>query len=345
MIKLFVILLLSALFLVGCGNKASPVNQQRVQEFAFMMDTLATVDIFFDSDGSQEQIENYRAIARASLDIGHRLEALFSMHIEGSDIWNINHAEGERVRVSDETIEVLKAAVAMSEQSGGAFDVTIGAVSALWDFSFGQENPALPCPEAHALAMQAVGAYIIIDGNYVQLGHVRAKIDLGGIGKGYAVDLISEFLMEFEVAAIVNFGGDSRAIGLKPDETRWTFGIQTGDGAGFPAIIAVYEMAVVSSGVDARSFVYDGRLYHHILDPSTGFPADTGIITLTIAAPTAFLAEGIITAVYVMGIEAGFALVETLEDVHSVAILADGSIVFTSEVQEAADAAVRLTIR
>ncbi|MDR2166808.1 MAG: FAD:protein FMN transferase [Clostridiales bacterium] len=323
-ILLGIAIIIMVLGLTACGG----VEPRSIMEYAWGMDTQGRVSIFYMGREGGRAEQEYRALAREALDFFVEMDLLFDRFNEQSDIWRINHAGGEYVEVSHHTIAVLQQALHFREMTGGRFDVTIGAVSDLWDFSF-QAEPHIPAQADIDAALETVGADIIISGNRVRLGHPGTRIDLGGIAKGYAADYIADFLRGHNVAAIVNLWGDIVLVGERPDGYPW------GVGVGHPFgpildntrfVLEVREGSVVTSGLGARSFRHNGRLYHHIMDVSTGFPVDTDLYSVTVISPNATLGEGLTTALYVLGPYYGMRLVEDMEDIYIVLQLEDDSV-------------------
>ena len=231
-------------------------------------------------------------------------EALLSKTIEGSDVWNLNRADGEPVEVHPETAELLRLAVEIGEASGGAFDVTIAPVSGMWNFT--AEDPVLPDSDALRLAAARVDyRNVEIDGNTVTLKN-GAEIDLGGIAKGYIADRVAEYLREQGVtSACINMGGNVLTIGTKPDGSPWTIGIRDPNGTPEQSaeVLQFGGAAVVTSGNYERFFVLDGVRYHHILDPKTGMPVSNGLASVTIIGTRSDLCDALSTACFVLGEE------------------------------------------
>ena len=281
------IMLLSVLCLLviipqtGCGAK-EPVSD----EF-FCFDTICKVTVYGQNKSDAEQIlaEAYETCVA--------YENMLSKTIEGSDVYNINNAGGAPVEVSDETIEVIKKGLEFGELSDGRFDITIGAVSSLWDFS--SENPSVP-DDADIQAALATVDYtqVKIDGNKVALAKEDAQLDLGGIAKGYIADRLTEQLLDAGVErAIINLGGNVVALGDKEGGTAWVIGIERpySDRTEITGSIQVKNETVTTSGVYERCFEEDGTLYHHVLDPDTGYPVDVQTEAVTVEAPIGMSAE------------------------------------------------------
>ena len=259
-----------------------------------------------------------------------RYEAMLSKNRQDSDVWRLNHAQGERVQVSEETRAILSMAQEVSEASHGWFDVTIAPASALWDFK--AEAPALP--EAAALAEAAAlvdYTQVTIAPAGVRLGEGQS-IELGGIAKGYVADALVSFLADRGVTdALVNIGGNVKALGQNERRGPWQVAIQDpagqyGSGVGVVSLPSGYSL--VTSGVYERGFDLDGVRYHHILDPHTGYPIQNGVASVSILAQSSLLADALSTACFALGAEEGLALA-TAYGVEAFFILADGSTMYT----------------
>lgn len=263
-----------------------------------------------------------------------RYEALLSKNRQGSDVWRLNHAQGERVPVSEETRAILSMAQEVSEASHGWFDVTIAPASALWDFK--AEQPALPGAEALAQAAALVDyTQVTIAPAGVRLGEGQS-IDLGGIAKGYVADALVSFLADRGVTdALVNIGGNVKALGQNERRGPWQVAIQDpvgqyGSGVGVVSLPSGYSL--VTSGVYERGFDLDGIRYHHILDPHTGYPIQNGVLSVSILAQSSLLADALSTACFALGAEEGLALAAAY-GVEAFFILADGSTMYTEEME------------
>ena len=308
--------LLLSLLLTGCARQS---EKQSVTGFAF--DTVLTLTAYTDDDTLLTQ-----ALAKCS-----EYEQLLSATVEGSDVWNLNHAGGDWVDVSEDTAAVLTIAQEVYTLSDGAFDITVAPVSALWDFT--SDTPALPDPEALSAALTLVdGSRLEVDGTRARLPD-GMSVDLGGVAKGYIADRIAEFLQEAGVEhALLNFGGNVRVLGDRPDGTPWTVGIQDPDGATGDLIAAITldHGSAVTSGTYQRYFELDGVRYHHLLDPATGYPVRNGLDSVTILCDDGGLADALSTACFVLGETDGLALVESLDGVEAAFLRDDGTLTVSS---------------
>jgi FAD:protein FMN transferase len=247
-----------------------------------------------------------------------------------SDVVRINKAAGkEAVKVSAETLEVIQKSLEMSRKSGGAFDITFAAMKGLWRFDEDLEKK-LPPPAEIARRRKLINwRDVVVDAKArtVKLRRAGMRLGLGGIAKGYAVDrcaavLRAEGLHDFMVQA----GGDLFVSGSK-GPVNWMVGVR--DPRGGPRDIIgrmpIKDHAFSTAGDYERAFILDGKRYHHIIDPATGYPA-TASREVTIFAPSAFLADALDDAVFILGPKKGLALVESYPDCSTVIVDADNQV-------------------
>lgn len=265
-------------------------------------------------------------------------EHLFSRTRPDSQLARINAAAGKPVVVEEELARFIEIALSYCEESKGLFDITMGGVVRLWDFKAGV------IPDKHAIedALAHVGYRTVhVDGNSVRLDDPQATLDLGGIAKGYIADGLSRLLVSRGVkSGIVNLGGNVLVIGEKPDGTAWNVGIRmpapsSAQGAeSVFATLAVRDSSVVTSGVYERAFSCGDELYHHILDPRTGFPAQTDIVSATIVSKASIDGDGYTTALVIMGLDEALAFVESRPNIEAVFVTTEGAIYGTSAIGE-----------
>jgi thiamine biosynthesis lipoprotein len=260
-----------------------------------------------------------------------RLEGVLSEWRDDTELGRVNLHSGEWVPLGAELRDVLEKSLWAGEISDGTFDVTFQVMSGVWKFGTNQEsNPKLPDPrmisrlkrriDYRKIELDAAGSRVRLPKGF-QLG-------LGGIAKGYIVDRAASVLRRAGLAAfLVQAGGDLYGAGQKPDGTRWVSGIQDprGPNGEFFAMIELEDHAFSTAGDYARSFVVNGRRYHHIIDPRTGYPA-TASRSVTVWARDAFTADAVDDAVFILGAERGLALVESLEGVGAVIVDAENRV-------------------
>jgi len=288
-IILFVFFLQSA---VGCAENNQPGS---VSDSRFLLDTLCTITIY--APDSRELLER-------AFELIEHYEALFSISIEGSDIWRINHAGGQAVAVAPETAELLAIGLEYGRLSQGKFDITIGRLSGLWDFTGAS---GIPNETELSFALSTVDyRQVEIEGNKVALANPYAKIDLGGIAKGFILDRVFEFLRQSGAAgAVIDLGGDVAVLNSRPDGSPWRLGVRApfSDDFGLLGVIEVQNVAVVTSGVYERRFEEGGVIFHHILDPQTGMPAVSDVISATIVSSSATAADALSSIIILGGSE------------------------------------------
>ena len=264
-----------------------------------------------------------------------RIEQLMSPWIWTSDVSHLNRFAGKDwVKVSPETFDVIQRSQKISGLSEGAFDITIAPLIQLWRKAREKEVPP-PFEEIKKILglVNFRDIFTRSDGE-VFLKKRGMAIDLGGIAKGYAVDRAFEILTSLGYKnLIVNAGGDLRAGGLK-NSAPWSIGIQDPRSAGkVMATISVSNSAVATSGDYEKFFFHQGKRYHHILNPKTGFPADA-CRSVTILSEDGMTADGLATAVFVLGAEKGYALCQRLQGVECFIVDREGRAVMTSGLNE-----------
>jgi len=236
-----------------------------------------------------------------------RIEHLMSPHLADSDVARLSVAT-EPFAVAPETAEVLALGLRVAKASRGGFDMTLGRLKQLW--AIGSTAPHVPTAAEISVAVTGVGPEALtLNGQIVTKKNPHLAVDLGAIAKGYAIDRAALLLRQRGIKhASVNAGGDIVLLGGKSPEERWLIGIQDPLAPDKTvAALALADRAVVTSGDYERFFERDGVRYHHIFDPASGFPGRRSR-SVTIVADSAALADALATAVFVLGPEAGIAL-------------------------------------
>lgn len=231
------------------------------------------------------------------------LESLWSVTDSESEIYRANHSAGQTITVSQETAELLSFALEMAEKTNGALDPTIYPLLTAWGFT--TDTKRVPSDEEIASLLQYVGydriqledkSLVVPDG---------MELDLGAVGKGYAADLVTEVLKKYGVeSAIISLGGNIQAIGSRPDGNDWRIGIRAPWEDGNLGVLEINDAAVVTSGGYENYFEDEnGTVYWHIIDPATGYPADSGVQAVTIIGAEGRMCDALSTALFVMGSE------------------------------------------
>lgn len=304
--------LLAVLLLLPAPEVAVPVVRTHLA-----MGTAITVKLY----GEEQDVGPLMDLAFAAID---RVDTLMSRHLEASELSRINRlAAGQAVATTPELIQVLERAQYFAGLSGGAFDITVGAVSRLWDFPHARVPPAadrlaaaLLLVDYHQLQVQAGRVHFLRPGLY---------LDLGAVGKGFAADQAVVALQEAgATCGLVDVSGNIRFWGRKPDGWPWRLGVQ------HPRLpgqhIEVEDLglpALATSGDYEQYFEYRGERFHHLLDPATGYPARRAL-SATVWAETATDADILSTTVFVLGPEAGLKLIAALPRAEALIFFEEG---------------------
>lgn len=293
--KRYVLLLFLFLFPAGCSAKEPLIGEHSSQTAGiFAMDTYITITAY----GKEAEA----ALADCESRI-LELEALLSVTDENSEIYKLNHSEGKPCTVSDDTAEILGFALKMAENTAGALEPTIYPLLTAWGFT--TDSYQIPEQSELEALMNDIGYdRVQITGNVVALPE-GMEIDLGAVAKGYTADELAGLLKEQGVSsAVISLGGNVQTVGTKPDGTLWRIGVKSPDDSGNFGILELGECAVVTSGSYQKYFVgEDGNTYHHIIDPSTGRPAQSGLLSLTVVSAEGKTCDALSTALFVMGKE------------------------------------------
>ncbi|MDO4286003.1 MAG: FAD:protein FMN transferase [Eubacteriales bacterium] len=285
-------LVLLPLLVAGCGQER---EQPKAEQTVFAMNTYVTMTAY----GEQAQT----ALEEAAQSL-QRWESLWSVTEEGSEIYRTNHSGGQSVPVSPETQELVSFALSMAQETKGALEPTLYPLLRAWGFTNGSRQ--VPQESEIRELLQAVDYRRIT----VEEGELTVpdgmQIDLGSVAKGYAADKIAGLLREYGVSsAILSLGGNVQAVGSRPDGTDWRIAVQAPWEQGTLGILEISDAAVVTSGGYENYFSdEEGYLYWHILDPATGYPADSGLQSVTIVGKEGRVCDALSTACFVMGQEA-----------------------------------------
>lgn len=312
-------------WLAGCRRKdADPVSRS-----SFLLNTFITVTLYDSQDES---------ILDGCMELCSDYEKRLSKTVEGSEIYEMNHRKaGERTfTVSDQTARVLAKGLEYSRISGGAFDITIEPLSTLWNFT--GNDPKVPPSDEIRADLEKVGyENVILEGNRVTFLNDETTIDLGAIAKGFIADEMKAYLKSRGVnSAVINLGGNILCVGSRPTGKPFVIGLQKpyADHSETVAALDITDRSVVSSGVYERHFIQDGVNYHHILDPSTGFPYENGLEQVSIISPLSVDGDGLSTTCFALGLKKGTELIESMDGIYGVFITDDGELHYTEGARE-----------
>ncbi|KAF1085543.1 Thiamine biosynthesis lipoprotein ApbE precursor [Sporotomaculum syntrophicum] len=327
---------LTALILLAiftCAGCAKVDEQAPYIAHEFMLDTDIIINIE-DSRAPQISTAVFQRIAQ--------IEKKMTLFSQDSEIAVLNAQAGQKaVEVSADTHYVLTKAIAMSKITRGAFDPTIGPLVKLWDVGSGLARVPGDAEIQKALALVDYRSLQINPDSdqlhTVFLPRLGQVVDLGGIAKGYSGDEAKRILLEHGVRqGIINLGGNVMAFGHKKDGNPWRVGIQNplAPRGTYLGIVYVSDKAVVTSGGYERYFIKNGRRYHHIIDPTTGYPANNGLISVTVVADRGIEADALSTGVYVLGLTEGKQLIDSMDGVEAIFITNERKVYTTAGLKD-----------
>ena len=308
-----ILLIINLLLIISLFSGCTKFTNNQINVSGQYFDTAVSITIY---GGTKD-------VADKCKDICSKYENMFSNKIDSSEISmiNINSAKGNWTTVSNETLELIKKGIEFGNISNGLFDITIGEVSQLWDFKDGNN---LPDPATIKEKISNVNyKNIEIDGNNVRLSNPNAKLDLGGIAKGYIADKLKEYLLSQNIdSALINLGGNVLLVGSKLDGSNFRIGIQKPFEESGETILVVntHDKSIVTSGTYERYFYKDNKLYHHILDTHTGYPVENDLCSVTIISDSSMMGDGLSTTAFLMGLNDGLNYIESLENTEAIFI-------------------------
>lgn len=322
--KVFILVatLILSIILISCKKEEKNDNLP-ISKTGFLMDTVMTVKIY--DNGNEKLIEK----------IFNRIEEIeekMSVTIESSDVNMINKNAGVKpVEVDNETYQVLQKSIEYAEMSNGHYDPTVGPLVEIWDIKSGEtvrDNiPTIDEIEENKKLVDYKKLQLL-DNNQVYLKEKDMKINLGSIVKGYAADEVKKILSQNGVkGAIIDLGGNVFAYGTK-EEDPWKIGVQdpreaTGIKLG---ILKTEDKSIVSSGNYERYFMYNNTRYHHILNPKTGYPVENELMGVTIVSNKSIDGDALSTTMFILGLEKGKNMTETLDGIQVIFITKDNQI-------------------
>lgn len=308
------------LLFVGAGCQGQKKALSRTD---YLLDTVVTLTLY--------------GAAEADLDAAfseiRRLSDLLDAYAPFSDLGWLQAAAGQRfVVVSEETMELLVFAKEMYERTGGYLDVTVGPLIDLWDIQNGGHYPTAEELSA-ARGLLGMDNLVLDEANgAAYLARPGMRLDLGALAKGYIADKVKALLLSRGVkSGVIDLGRNILLIGEKPEQEPFSIGIQSPDASGeLLRVLALRDKSLVTSGTYERYFDYRGQRYHHVLDPFTGFPADRGLLAVTILSGSSLLGDALSTSCLLLGVEEGLALIDSIPEAEALFVRTDGSVITSS---------------
>ena len=317
-VTLLLALLLLLSLLPGCGGQAEQVTRTD-----YLLDTVVTLTLY----GATE------ADLNAAFQEIRRLSDLLDAYSPFSDLGWVQAAAGIKpVAVSPETMELLLFAKQMHERTGGYLDVTVGPLIDLWNIRNGGHYPT---GGELSAALELLGMDdLLLDETAGTAYLVRPgmRLDLGALAKGYIADKVKALLLERGVkSGVIDLGRNILLIGEKPGGAAFSIGVQSPMNSGdLLRVLSLRDKSLVTSGTYERYFEQDGKRYHHVLDPFTGFPADTDLSAVTVLSDSSLWGDALSTACLLLGVDDGLKLIDSIPDAEALFVRTDGTVVTSS---------------
>ena len=345
------VLVCPMLLFTGCGNitdaDTSTTGNEPISISSIKLNTAVQITIYDSQD---------KALLDDCLALCDKYELVFSRTNEKSELYKLNHRKdtsdkdtntdrqttpypvsgtADTWHISEDLAALLSEGLDITRESDGAFDIAIAPLTSLWDFT--AEDPKVPDDAAIQKVLPLCSSDgVTIDGQDITLPFDDIQFDVGAIAKGYIADRLKDFLVKKGVnSAIINLGGNVLCIGSKPDGTPFKVGIQKpfADRNETEAVMDITGKSVVSSGIYERCFKQGGKLYHHILNPQTGYPYENGLISVTIISDQSVDGDALSTTCFALGLEDGLKFAEK-KGVHAVFITEDYELHYTDGFQD-----------
>lgn len=305
----------------------STASSEHVTREIFAMDTYMSLTAY--GEKAEEAVA-------AAIDEINRLDVLLSVGDEGSIVYKLNH--GESVADSEDIAYLTEKSEWIYENTNGAYDITIYPLMQLWGFT--GDKQAVPSENDIKKTLTVCGFKKLDINSGIPQPQDGQGIDFGGIAKGYTSGRIMDIFREYDIdCGVVSLGGNVQCCGTKPDGSLWRCGITNPDNpndiSSLSGVVSVRDKAVVTSGGYERFFEENGKTYHHIMDPKTGYPAESGLKSVTIVSSDGTLADGLSTACIVIGKDIAVSLWRENPELFDMILITDsGEIFITSGIED-----------
>lgn len=306
-----------AITCAGCGQK----KEEYISRTDYKLNTVVYVAIYDQQEAG---------LLDSCMNLCSRYEQIFSRTSTSSELYQLN--KNKDMDVSEELLELIELGIDCGDQTNGLFDITIAPLAELWNFS--GDDHTVPEQNNINAALASVDYHNIeVNGNHVTLKN-GASIDLGALAKGYIADRLKDYLIAEGVrSAIINLGGNTLCIGSKPDGTAFQIGIRKpfGDQNEMLETVSCLDQSLVTSGIYERGFEEDGIWYHHILNPATGYPADTDLAGVTILSDLSVQGDALSTICMSLGSEKAQDFLAGYPNVKAWLVKKDGTVIHISD--------------
>ena len=318
------LLLCLLLSLTGCKG------EQKLTKQIFAMDTYMELTAYGDNaDVALTGVIN--TINQSALD--------WDPEVDKSSVYALNHAQGAPITVSPEIADMLHTAKTMYEQTGGALDLTVYPIVKAWGFIDSQHT--VPSPdELEALKSVPCFDEVDIDSHTITMP-ADTEISFGAVAKGAMAERAKLIVKDYGIkSAFLSLGGNVQTVGTKPDGSKWRIGVQDPNNlSGYLGIVSIGEKAVVTSGSYQRYFEADGKTYHHIIDPKTAAPAESGLVSVTIICDSGTMADCLSTSLFILGEDAAIDYRSTYGGFDMILVTEDDRVIVVGDIEfeESAD--------
>lgn len=302
------------ILLAGCNKKPE-------ERTIFAMDTVMSISAYTNQQ-----------VIQMAVDKIYELESYFNANSEDSILACLNR--DKKINANNDVLQLIAFSKEIAQKTQGAFDPTIYPLVKEWGFI--SKDYKIPDEDKINTLLKYVDYNsIAIENNEISLANENTELDLGAVAKGYTSQQVVDLLREQGVTSgIISLGGNVYALGTKPDGEKWKVGIQNPDNDDYAGVIQVADKAVITSGGYQRFFRENGVTYHHILDTATGYPANSGLKSVTIVSHDGALADGLSTAVYVMGYDKAVKLWKNSDNFDMILIDDENKIYVTKNIAD-----------
>lgn len=311
-----ILLFFLPLLLSGC---LSSEKEKKISATRIYLDTVTSITLYGTED--EQILEDAFALIS-------RYQDIFSRTQTDSEVYRLNHSEDHTIPLSTPLAELVEKGLYYGKLTDGAFDLSIAPVSSLWNFT--EESPEVPERSDISSALSYVDyRNLQLHKNTLIRKNIHTQLDAGGIAKGYIADKLKEFLLSEDISsALINLGGNILCVGSKPDGTPFQIGIEKpfSNQGEMAALLEINDLSVVTSGTYERCFEKNGTFYHHILNPSTGYPVKNNLQSVTIISSNSTDADALSTSCFVLGLEKGLALINSIPDTYAIFITEDSQL-------------------
>ncbi len=323
--------------LIFVGNRLTKkeYSNELISETAFYFDTFITIQVYDCKDNYNNNVESREDLIELidnALALCGKYEMVFSKTNINSELYKLNNSSKENIKISKELYDIINKSLYYSKLTDGKFDVTISKLSDVWNFKKERVPDELMIfHKLRSVDYNNIALTDINDNYYITLKN-DTEIDLGGIAKGYIADKLKFYLTKNGISSgIINLGGNIVVIGDKPNHSDYNIGIQepfSDDGTSICSV-NVSDKSVVTSGVYERMFEKDGVLYHHIIDPDTGYPSDSGLYSATIISDKSVDGDALSTICVLLGASDAIELINSIDGVECILVTEDYELILS----------------